>query len=207
MSSRNTLSLAIAAALLATAPALHAQDAAGKSSVLEEITVTAERREASIQDVPMSITALSGEALAKAGIQNTQDLVNLTPGLIVQRSVVGKISIRGVGNENYTIAGDPGVAVHTDGLYVARASAGLFDLFDVSRVEVLRGPQGTLYGRNATGGVINIVPNLPEAETSGYLKTEIGNYNKRRIEGAIGGALGDSGFTCTTTRTCRPTST
>jgi len=195
MSTRNTLSLAIAAALLSTAPALHAQDAAGKSGVLEEITVTAERREASIQDVPMSITALSGEALAKAGIQNTQDLVNLTPGLIVQRSVVGKISIRGVGNENYTIAGDPGVAVHTDGLYVARASAGLFDLFDVNRVEVLRGPQGTLYGRNATGGVINIVPNLPEAETSGYLKTEIGNYNKRRVEGAVGGALGDSGFT------------
>ena len=191
---RNTLSIAIAAALLGTAVTAGAAEG-GRSGVLEEITVTAERREASIQDVPMSITALSGESLTKAGIQNTQDLVNLTPGLIVQRSVVGKISIRGVGNENYTIAGDPGVAVHTDGIYVARASAGLFDLFDIGRVEVLRGPQGTLYGRNATGGVINIVPTAPSEETSGYLRAELGNYNKRRYEAAVGGALGDSGFT------------
>jgi len=120
----------------------------------DEILVTADRRTSSIQDVPISITALSGDTIEAAGIRTTEQLSDLTPGLLVQRSVVGKISIRGVGNENYTIAGDPGVAVHSDGVYVARASAGLFDLFDIARVEVLRGPQGTLYGRNAAGGVI-----------------------------------------------------
>jgi iron complex outermembrane recepter protein len=156
---------------------------------IPEILVTADRRTVSIQDVPISITALSGDTLRAAGIQSTEQLSNLTPGLLVQRSVVGKISIRGVGNENYTIAGDPGIAVHTDGVYVARASAGLFDLFDVSRVEVLRGPQGTLYGRNATGGVINVLPNAPSDKFEGRLAGEIGNYNAYRIEGMINAPL------------------
>ncbi len=83
--------------------------------------VTAQRRSESLQDVPISITALTGETLANSGIQQTEQLSTLTPGLLVQRSVVGKISVRGVGNENYTISGDPGVAVHSDGVYVARA--------------------------------------------------------------------------------------
>ena len=132
-----------------------------------DIIVTAQRRSETVQEVPISITALTGETLVQAGIQDTERLATLTPGLIVQRSVVGKISIRGVGNENYTIAGDPGVAVHSDGVYVARAAAGLFDLYDIARVEVLRGPQGTLYGRNATGGVINVIPARPPPAVGG----------------------------------------
>ena len=161
---RNAVS---ALAVLAATPAL-AQTAPAPAPANEpaatddgDIVVTAQRRSESLQAVPISITALSGDTLVKSGIQDTERLSTLTPGLIVQRSVVGKISIRGVGNENYTIAGDPGVAVHSDGVYVARAAAGLFDLFDIARVEVLRGPQGTLYGRNATGGVINVIPNKP----------------------------------------------
>lgn len=153
--------------------------------LLEEIEVTAERRSSSLQDVPLSITALGGDEIASARIQNTQDLVNLTPGLIVQRSVIGKISIRGIGNENFTISGDPGVALHSDGIYVARASAGLFDLFDIDRVEVVRGPQGTLYGRNATGGVINFVPATPDEEFGGYARAEYGNFDHVRLEGAL----------------------
>jgi len=174
------------------APAGFAEVASGTNDV-PEILVTADRRSASIQDVPISITALSGDTLAAAGIQTTEQLSTLTPGLLVQRSVVGKISIRGVGNENYTIAGDPGVAVHADGVYVARAAAGLFDLFDVSRVEVLRGPQGTLYGRNATGGVINVLPNTPVDRLEARVAGEYGNYNAFRVEGMINAPLG-SGF-------------
>ncbi|QMW23089.1 TonB-dependent receptor [Sandaracinobacteroides saxicola] len=173
---------ALAAPLLAQTATAPADD---------EIIVTAERRAASVQDVPISITALSGSTLEAAGIRGTEQLSDLTPGLLVQRSVVGKISIRGIGNENYTIAGDPGVAVHSDGVYVARAAAGLFDLFDINRVEVLRGPQGTLYGRNATGGVINVIPNAPDADRfSAHLTGEYGNYNAVRVDGHINAPLG-----------------
>lgn len=156
-----------------------------------EIVVTAQRRAESLQEVPISITALSGETLRKAGIQDTESLATLTPGLLVQRSVVGKISIRGVGNENYTIAGDPGVAVHSDGVYVARAAAGLFDLFDIERVEVLRGPQGTLYGRNATGGVINVIPNKPGKDFAAAASGEVSNYQGYRIDGMMNVPLAD----------------
>lgn len=165
-----------------------------QQGVLEEIVVTAEKREQSLQDVSASITALSGDTLRDAGIENTQELVNLTPGVVIQRSIIGKIHIRGIGNENYTIGGDPSTAVHSDGVYVARASAGLFDLFDINRVEVLRGPQGTLYGRNATAGVINVIPNYPTEEAGGYIKAEYGNFDKVRVEGAAGGALGGGGL-------------
>lgn len=171
-----------------------AQAQTGQRVALEEIVVTAEKRESSIRDVSASITAIGGEALAAGGIQDTQALINVTPNLIVQRSIIGKLHIRGIGNENYSIAGDPSVAVHTDGIYVARAAAGLFDFFDINRVEVLRGPQGTLYGRNATAGVINVIPNAPGAEMEGYATAEYGNYDKIRLEGAAGGPLGDSGL-------------
>ncbi len=188
------LMLAGVSMLASTASLAQAQAPAPAAQLAEadpyEILVTADRRSASIQDVPISITALSGDTLEAAGIRSTEQLSDLTPGLLVQRSVVGKISIRGVGNENYTIAGDPGVAVHSDGVYVARASAGLFDLFDISRVEVLRGPQGTLYGRNATGGVINVIPNTPRDEFEGRVAGEIGNYNAYRIEGMVNAPLG-----------------
>jgi iron complex outermembrane receptor protein len=165
--------------------------AASDAPTVGEILVTAQRRSESLQQVPISITALSGQTLDKAGIEDTEQLSTLTPGLLVQRSVVGKISIRGVGNENYTISGDPGVAVHSDGVYVARASAGLFDLYDIDRVEVLRGPQGTLYGRNATGGVINVIPNEPTSTYGGRIEGEYGNYDERRVTGDINLPIGD----------------
>ena len=161
----------------------------------DEIIVTAQKRSESLQNVPISVTALTGNTLVASGIQDTERLSTLTPGLIVQRSVVGKISIRGVGNENYTISGDPGVAVHADGVYVARAAAGLFDLFDIARVEVLRGPQGTLYGRNATGGVINVIPNAPDPSALGArVYGEYGNYNDVRIDGDVNVPIGTSGW-------------
>jgi iron complex outermembrane receptor protein len=178
-------------AVVVAPPALaQSEQAAASAETGSDIIVTANKREQSIIDVDSSITALTGDDLAAGGIQDTQQLVNQTPNLIVQRSVIGKIHIRGIGNENYTIGGDPSVAVHSDGVYVARASAGLFDLFDIARVEVLRGPQGTLYGRNATGGVINIIPNTPTKDFAGYLTGEYGNYNHIRVEGALSGPIG-----------------
>jgi iron complex outermembrane recepter protein len=185
------LSAILASTSLLAAVAAQAQTppAGGEDLALEDIIVTANKRQESIQDVAASITALSGDNLAEAGVTNTEALSALTPGLLVQRSVIGKISIRGVGNENYTISGDPGVAVHSDGVYVARAAAGLFDLFDIERVEVLRGPQGTLYGRNATGGVINVIPNAPSEEFGGRVSAEYGNYDKIRVEAMLNGGI------------------
>ncbi|WP_195908471.1 TonB-dependent receptor [Novosphingobium sp. Gsoil 351] len=185
---RGTVSIA---ALASCVPAL-AQETADEPTSGTEIVVTAQRRAESVQDVPISITALTGETLTRAGITDTESLSTLTPGLLVQRSVVGQIRIRGIGNENYTIAGDPGVAVHSDGVYVARAAAGLFDLYDVERVEVLRGPQGTLYGRNATGGVVNVIPNRPGPEFAARMNASYGNYDALRIDGMVNAPLGDA---------------
>jgi len=168
-----------------------ADQASQAAARLEEIVVTAEKRESTVQDTPLSIAAYSGADLAAQGLTSTESLAAYTPGLTIQKEVIGKVSIRGIGTENYTVGSDPGVAIHTDGVYVARSSVSIFDFYDVSRIEVLRGPQGTLYGRNATGGVINILSNEPTAEFGGYATLDVGNYSKFRVEGAINGALTD----------------
>jgi iron complex outermembrane receptor protein len=162
------------------------------NDVLGEIVVTAEKRESTIQETPISISAFSGDALSGLGITGTDALASYTPGLTIQKEVIGKVVIRGIGTENYTVGSDPGVAIHKDGVYLARSSVAIFDFFDMSRVEVLRGPQGTLYGRNATGGVINIVSNEPGTEFGGYARFDGGNYAKRRVEGAINVPFSDT---------------
>lgn len=126
----------------------------------------------------------------------------LTPTLIVNQELVAKIFVRGVGTENLTSGGDPGVALNIDGQYVARTSAANFDLYDVERVELLRGPQGTLYGRNATGGAINIVSQAPTAEFGGDVQAAFGDYDHMRLAATLNAPLVDdkllarvSGFT------------
>ncbi len=184
---RFALSGSWGAVVVALAGVTHAQE-----GVLEEVVVTAEKRASTVQDTPISITAFSGDALADAGITSTDALANYTPGLTIQKEVIGKVVIRGIGTENYTVGSDPGVAIHKDGVYLARSSVSIFDFYDVSRIEVLRGPQGTLYGRNAIGGVINIVSNEPTEEFDAYARLDVGNYSKRRIEAAINGAFSDA---------------
>jgi iron complex outermembrane receptor protein len=176
-------SFGLAAAVLSGgAPAALAQ--------LEEIVVTAERREASLQDTAISISAFTSAELQRAGIQTTEQLTGFTPGLNIQRDVIGKVVIRGIGTENFTVAGDPGVAIMLDDAYLARSSVSIFDLFDLERVEVLRGPQGTLYGRNATGGAMNFISRKPTESLEGYINADFGEYDKQRLEGAVSGPLG-----------------
>lgn len=169
-----------------------AQGFAAETDVLEEVVVTAEKRSSTVQDTPISIAAFSGAELEAAGISSTDGLSSLTPGLVVQKEVIGKVVIRGVGTENFSVGSDPGVAIHQDGVYLARSSVSVFDFFDTERVEVLRGPQGTLYGRNATGGVINIISRKPEKEFGGYAKLDVGNYSRVRVEGVLNAPLGDT---------------
>lgn len=165
--------------------------AADAPTTLEEILITAEKRVGTVQETPISIAAFSGNELADRGVNDSYGLANLTPSLSVGKEFIGKVVIRGVGLEGTTVGSDPGVAIHRDGAYVARSSVALFDFFDVNRIEVLRGPQGTLYGRNATGGVINILSNEPDKEFGGYARLDVGNYAKLRFEGALNGPLGD----------------
>jgi iron complex outermembrane recepter protein len=178
---------ATVASIIASGPAL-----AAETEVLEEVVVTAEKRSSTVQDTPLSIAAFSGDELEAAGIASTDGLSNLTPGLVIQKEVIGKVVIRGVGTENFSVGSDPGVAIHQDGVYLARSSVAVFDFFDTERVEVLRGPQGTLYGRNATGGVINLISRKPEDEFGGYAKLDVGNYGKMRVEGALNAPFSDS---------------
>lgn len=172
----------LASAILATSLPAFAELA------LEEIVVTAERKSASIQDTAAAITAHSGEKLVQMGVTSPVDLTVTTPGL--KANATGgntQFYIRGVGNLASNAFGEGAVSFNLDGVYISRSTTyqGLF--YDLERIEVLKGPQGTLYGRNSTGGAINLISKRPEltAETSGYISAERGNYNLWNLNGAV----------------------
>ena len=148
---------------------------------IEEITVTAQKREENIQETPISVTALTGETLQAKGITNVVDLGTTVPNLRITdnpgTSSTTTISIRGLVQANPDIAFSPKVGLYMDGAYIAQQKGSNFDLEDIERVEVLRGPQGTLYGRNTIGGAVNFITKKPTEERSISLKTEVGNYD------------------------------
>ena len=131
----------------------------GRATQLEEVIVTAERRQASIQEIPMSVTAITADTISAMGYRTSQDLQNIVPGLSIRSPQIGQNNfvIRGIGEANDDVSSDSGVGVFVDDIYMARTSAANLTLYDLERVEVLRGPQGTLYGRNTAGGSINRV--------------------------------------------------
>ena len=160
---------------------------AAEGRQIEEVIVTAERREASIQDTSISITAFTGEMLEDFGIRNQEDLQNFIPATTIQPY---DATVRGVGRNFRALGGDPGVATYMNGVYsedLLTATAATF--WDVARIEVLRGPQGTLYGRNAVGGAINILYNKPTHDFDMAAQTIIGNYGTEEYYGMINGSL------------------
>ena len=169
----------LAAAALTAAATATAQDQ-DTSGGLEEITVTAQRREQSLQDVPIAITAFTADQLEQRQVFNTYDLVRNIPNLTGNSNVgVGTSSslyIRGIGNGESIATFDLPVGTYVDDVYVARQNHNNFSLFDVERIEVLRGPQGTLFGRNTTGGAINVVMKKPSEELKGYVEAGIGRF-------------------------------
>lgn len=161
--------------------------ASAAERTIEEVIVTAERREASIQDTSISITAFTGEMLDDFGIRNQEDLQNFIPATTIQPY---DATIRGVGRNFRALGGDPGVATYMNGVYsedLLTATAATF--WDVERIEVLRGPQGTLYGRNAVGGAMNILYNKPSEEFEGAVKVIGGNFGTEEYYGMINGGL------------------
>lgn len=170
-----------------------AANVTAQENVLEEIIVTAEKREATIQDTALAITAVSGDLLENGGLDEIEDLSLDVPSLVFSRAGgEAQLYIRGVGTNLFGIGQDSSVAVHQDGVYQGRAQMGLNQFLDVERVEVLRGPQGTLYGRNATAGVINIIHRAPGDEPEGYVNLKLGNFNRYDGEAAYGGPIGDN---------------
>ncbi|WP_299694221.1 TonB-dependent receptor [Hydrocarboniphaga sp.] len=157
---------------------------------IEEVVVTAQKRQSSVQDAPMSISAIGGEDMAFRAVNNVTDLQSQIPGLNVSESGgASLISIRGVGTNVDTGATEPGVAVHIDGVYQPRPTTGPLGLSDLDRVEVLRGPQGTLYGRNSTGGVINFLLKRPTDTYESTLKLSVGSFEQRGAVGIVSGPL------------------
>ena len=163
---------------------------------LEEIVVTAQKREQTAQDVPISMSAFTGDRARELGIDSTLDLALYTPGLTMgQNSGDGDfpfISLRGVSQRDFSDINESPSAVYIDEFYKANLIGLDQQIFDIERVEILRGPQGTLYGRNATGGLIHYVTAKPSREAEGFANVSFGEYNRFKLEGAVGGPLGDS---------------
>lgn len=174
------LSATALAGAIALAPQAHAQASGGGG--LEEIVVTAQKREQSIQDVPTSVSALTGEALEINRIQNIKDLDSVSPALTITTVPAGNsspvYSMRGVIGLGTAPGADKGVALYIDGVYIGTASGSAFDLADIERIEVLKGPQGTLFGRNSTGGAVSITTRGPRGEFHLKQKVTIGNYGQ-----------------------------
>ena len=181
---------------MAVAATLLTGNAVAQDTVeLEEVVVTATKREQTLQDVPVAVTVTTAETLEKAQIQNITDLATLIPSLRVtqlQTSTQTNFLIRGFGNGANNPGIEPSVGVFVDGVYRSRSAGSIGDLVDVQRVEVLRGPQSTLFGQNASAGVISVVTQKPQFEWGGMLEGTVGNMNERIIKGKITGPISDA---------------
>ena len=165
------------------------------SDALEEIVVTATKREQTLQDVPVAVSVTTVETINKASIQDVTDLASIVPSLRVttlQTSTNTNFIIRGFGNGANNPGIEPSVGVFVDGVYRSRSAGAIGDLVDVARVEVLRGPQSTLFGQNASAGVISVVTQKPLFDASGFIEATVGNYNQKILKGKVTGPLTDS---------------
>ncbi len=163
-----------------------------ENQFIEVITVTAQKREESVQDVPIAINTYTGERLADAGVENTIDLQVIEPSLVfTTNAAFGQPYLRGVGTDLFTPGAESSIATFVDDVYQSRTISALQDFYDMQRVDVVKGPQGALFGRNAVGGAINVYSNKPTDELEGYLNIQPGNFNKARFEGALNVPLSD----------------
>ena len=173
--------------LVMASGALHA-------AVLEEVVVTAQKREQNLQDIGVSVTAFSGAQMRKLGFVESNDLIAQTPGLEVSGyggGAIASFNVRGVGQNDYTANQEAPVALYIDEAYQSSNVTTRFSMFDVERAEVLRGPQGTLFGRNSTGGLVHYITTKPSQEFGGFVDVTLGEEGRRRVEAAAGGGLTD----------------
>jgi iron complex outermembrane receptor protein len=184
------LALATALLTLDAVPALaQAATVVEDTGIIEDIVVTAQRRRERAQDVPIAITAFSAETLQARGVVNALDLTQFVPNLVgLNNTGLGTANsyyLRGLGNTESVATFDPPVGTYIDDIYISRQNANNFNLFDVERVEVLRGPQGTLFGRNTTGGAISVVMREPGDTTGGYVEAGFGAYEQKLVRAGV----------------------
>lgn len=193
MSSKQFIRMVSVAAIAAgmTTPAI-AQEAPADSGI-GEIVVTAEKRPSTEQKTPLSMTVLGADTLRKNGVANIEDVSRISPSVSITATAAAPIiAVRGVSSRDVTEIGDPAVAISIDGFNLQRATSLLAGFFDLERVEVLRGPQGTLLGRNATGGAINVITARPSDSFEAYVGGEVGSYDLYSTKGMINVPLTDN---------------
>lgn len=198
---RSAASMSVLAAMMAFAPSAALAQAAGESAThastggLEEIIVTARKREESLQDTPIAVTALSAEALENHAVRRVDDIAALTPGMTISQNQASPLgatfSLRAQMQHDLIVTLDPPVAVYSDGVFLNMATGSLANsMLDIQRVEVLKGPQGTLYGRNTTGGAVNFYTKTPVDRWEGELTAGAGNYGSYEVSGVLNAPLG-----------------
>ncbi len=173
---------------------------ASASGGIEDIVVTARKRSENLQETPISISAFSAAGIEQRGVTNVSDIDSFTPNLTFQRSAAqsgdkstAQIYIRGVGQSDFTLTTDPGVGLYLDGVYIARSIGSALDVLDIDRVEVLRGPQGTLFGRNTIGGAISITSRAPDTEKLfGSAEITVGRFGRLDVKGGINVPVSDT---------------
>jgi iron complex outermembrane receptor protein len=172
---------------------------AGAQGVLEEVVVTARKREESLQETPVAVTALGATALREAGVRSLADLNQVIPNIEVQsangNAGVANIYIRGIGQRNTGPNIDSGVGIYIDDVYLGRPDGGLLDINDIQSVQVLRGPQGTLFGKNTTGGALVFTTNRPTEEFEGSIEVRAGNYSRLDVAGVLNVPISDTVLT------------
>ena len=193
---------------IAMPSAAYAQETASNAeedatnALMGEIVVTARKRQESAQSIPLAISAFSGDAIDARGIQKIDGLATFTPNITIQNNPSfggagssAAIFIRGIGQKEFLPTTEPGVGVYVDGVYVARSVGALLDLVDIERVEILRGPQGTLFGRNTIGGAISVITKKPDATPSASLQVTTGRYNRIDAKAVVNLPVSDKLFT------------
>lgn len=194
-STRKPLLVAIALASAATMPTVHAQDE-GPGYSLEEVVVTARRRSENLQDVPIAVTAFTADALTLKGASDITELAQAVPSVTLEPSRATNTTltafIRGVGQQDPLAGFEQGVGLYLDDVYLARPQGSVLDIYDVERIEVLRGPQGTLYGRNTVGGAIKYVTRRLSDEFEASLRGTYGSYDQTDVVGTVSTPIGDS---------------
>ena len=182
---RATWAVALPAALTMSAGAVTAQESGYQG--LEEVIVTARKREESVQNTPVSMVAVDAKGLKDRSIDTFGRLGEIAPNIEINGGIPNgggsatQIFIRGIGQDDYSFPNEPGVGLYIDDVYVSRSAAADFGFMDVERIEILRGPQGTLYGRNTIGGAVKVVTKKPTGSNSGELGVTVGRYNRADI--------------------------
>jgi len=190
---KNKLAYAVATVLATAASGFPLAQAADDSNI-EEVTVTAQRRTQSLQDVPIAMQVVDSTLLKDVAAENIGDLNGFVPGLVVSDSspTQPRYQIRGIQTGDFGVGTDPAVGVYVDGIYAARSGASLLAFNDVERIEVLKGPQGTLFGRNSAAGAISIITRQPQDEFHSLLRVRVGEYGKQYYEGMLNTPISDS---------------